>query len=374
MFDCLRYILTFVSTTDFIEFLNFVHVKTLYFNHLCKKTANYFTMIRQILIFLFTFANVHLSAQQLNTPKEFADIMKYSKVKYIVDSNALLYKCSVTAVFPFQVSVHSIGDSRRIERIVERGNQYYQKKKWRKALKWYQKALKMDKGSVWILRRIGMVYNQQNKLNEAIDIFNSLLIHNNLDADTWSEIAMSYAMMSDTSEAFKAITKAHLFNRYDVTIERKLIEICNIFGYKFNKNKGFVAHYRLEKMENDTVTISTCLKPWRAYANCKAVWKYDDNYQKVKANDFPKNLDFVQEKECLLNFLISYGNATEIEQQKLKVEYDLLTKVIDSKRLNTFIKYEIWAAENIAIAHGFSEEEIEAIIDYILSFRCSVSE
>lgn len=328
-------------------------------------------MIRHIFILFFIFSTCQLSAQQLNTPKEFAEIMKYSQVKYFADSNATIKKRDLIFLEnpPFSATVSGISDSRKIVKLIKKGNNFLKKRKYEKALKYYKKALIFDKNNISILSKIGMIYNYQNHSQKAIDIFSNLLIINNLDFNNWSELATAYAVVSDTSAALEAITKAHILNRNDTVIENKMIEMYKHFGYEFYNKGDFIFNYELKEIGKDSITINTKTPLWNSYANCKAVWKYDKNYQKAKANDFPKNLNFVQEKECLLNFLMFYETASETDKKALKTEYDLLTKAIDTKQLNAFIQYEIWAVEKPILMHEISLEDFEEVMKYVRTVR-----
>jgi tetratricopeptide (TPR) repeat protein len=329
-----------------------------------------FKMIRHIFILFFTFATCQLFAQQLNTPKEFADIMKYSQIRYFADSNVTIKRdLIVLEIPPFSATVSGISDSRKIAKLIKKGNKSFEKRKYEKASKYYEKALVFDKNNFWVLNKIGTIYNYQNQPQKGIDIFSNLLIINDLDFNNWSELAIAYTSISDTSAALEAITKAHVLNRNDTIIKNKMIEMYKYFGYDFNKKGDFIFNYELKEIGKDSVKIHTKTALWNSYANCKAVWKYDKNYQKARANDFPKNLDFVQEKECLLNFLMFYETASEVDKKALKSEYDLLTKAIDTKHLNAFIQYEIWAVEKPVSMHEIPLEDFEKVMKYVKTIR-----
>lgn len=327
-------------------------------------------MIQHIFILFFTFATYQLSAQQLNTPKEFADIMKYSQVKYFADSNVTIQRDLIILENPpFSVTKNKMVHSKKILPLIKKGNKYFKKEQYEKALTYYLKVLDIDKNNTWVLSRIGRIHNDKKQFQNAIDIFNNLLINNHLNFEIAQELSTAYVGIGDTSAALKAITTAHILNRNDTVIENKMSYLYKKFGYDFYKKGNFVFNYELKQIGQDSIKINTYSPLWNSYANCKAVWKYDKNYQKAKANDFTKNLDFVQEKECLLNFLISYETATEADKKALKSEYDLLTKAIDTKQLNAFIQYEIWAVENPILMHEIPFEDFEEVMKYVRTVR-----
>jgi len=330
-------------------------------------------MIRHLLITLFTVATCQLFAQQLNTPKDFSEIMENSSIEYFIDSNVTVKRDLIVLENPpFSATVNSISDSRKLPKFIKKGNKFYKKRKYTKALKSYEKALGFDENNLWILNKIGTVYNFQNESQKAIDFFTNLLVNNDLDFEIYNELATAYAAISDTSAALEAITKAHILNRNDTVIKNKMVEMYEYFGYEFYKKGNFIFNYEIKKIGNDSVKINTNSPLWNSYASCKAVWKCDKNYQKARGNDFPKNLDFVQEKECLLNFLMLYESASEVDKKALKPEYDLLTKAIDTKQLNAFIQYEIWAVENPISTHEIrfnDPEDFEMMMDYMRTIR-----
>lgn len=327
-------------------------------------------MIQHLFTILFTFATCQMFAQQLNTPQDFVEIMKNSSVKYFVDSNATIKRDLIILENPpFSAIINGISDSRKLSKFIKKGNKFYKKRKYTKALKSYEKALGFDENNLWILNKIGTLYITQNESEKAIDIFANLLTVNDLNYEIYNELAIAYALISDTSAALEAITTAHILNRNDMKIKNEMIEIYKYFGYEFHEKGDFVFNYEIKKIGNDSVKININSPLWNSYASCKAVWKYDENYQKAKSNDFPKNLDFVQEKECLLNFLMLYETASEADKKALKPEYDLLTKAIDTKQLNAFIQYEIWAVENPISTHRISVEDFKIMMDYVRTVR-----
>ena len=100
-----------------------------------------------ILIFVLLCNLTVAFAQQLNTPKEFQDIMKYSPIEYFneVGNQSPTYEVLKTA--PFSASISTINGSKTLQKALKKGDKYYKKKKWNKALHCYQKVLGIDKST-----------------------------------------------------------------------------------------------------------------------------------------------------------------------------------------------------------------------------------
>lgn len=310
-----------------------------------------------------------LFSQQLNTPKEFQDIMNYSPIEYanIEGTNQPTFEVLQTSAF--SASVSALNGSRKLQKALRKGNKFYNKQKWEKALKQYQKALQIDKNNTWLLRRIGQLFLIKKEYKKAIEYMDKVLLVNPFDFESLEIKADCQVGLKDFGTATRTITLAHLYNRNDEKIIQKLIQIAALDQYKYDDSWQFNFNYKIEKIGDDSIQITAPNDIWKAYANCKAVWAFDANYRKAKQNDFPAKLELLEEKECLLNFLIRYESVDIKYRNTVKPLAPKLVETIDNKLINAFIQYEIWAVQNPKSMHELTKTELDEIMMYIFTIR-----
>lgn len=326
--------------------------------------------LKMALLFFFMVYNWStLSAQQLNTPKEFQDIINYSPIEYfnIEGSNSLTFEVLETPAF--SASVPSLERSRKLKKALRKGNKLYKKEQWKKALKQYQKALEMDENNTWLLRRIGQVFLIKKEYKKAIEYVDKVLLINAFDFEALAIKADAQVGLGAFGMATRTITLAHLYNRNSVVLRKRLKAIALLDQYQYDDSWQFDFNYKIEKIGENSIQITTPNDIWKAYANCKAVWAFDANYRKAKQNDFPIKLDFLEEKECLLNFLICYESVDSKHRNAVNLLALKLIETIDNKLINAFIQYEIWAVQNPKSMQELTETELDELMMYIFTIR-----
>lgn len=325
-----------------------------------------------ILIFVLLCNLTVAFAQQLNTPKEFQDIMKYSPIEYFneVGNQSPTYEVLKTA--PFSASISTINGSKTLQKALKKGDKYYKKKKWNKALHCYQKVLGIDKSNIWILRRIGQLLLIKKEYKKAIEYLDKVLLVNPFDFYALELKADCQVGLKEYGVATRTIALAHLYNRNSFKLRTKLKMIALLDEYQYDDSWQFNFNYKIQKIGQDSIEIIAPNDIWKTYGNCKAVWQFDANYKKAKQNDFSSQLDLLEEKECLLNFLITYESIDVKYRNMVKPLAPKLIETIDNKLINAFIQYEIWAVQNPSLMHELTKEELDQIMMYIFTVRTSL--
>lgn len=313
-----------------------------------------------------------ISAQQLNTPKEFKDIMRLSPIQYFENTASFNASYEVLNSPPFTAQVSAVAGSKNIKKALKKGDRFYKKRRWSKALHCYEKALAIDKNNVWLLRRIGHVLLKQKSYDKALEHLEKVLSVDSKDFEALMYKAECESGLGHSGKATRTIAIAHLYNRNSPVITQKLIEIAALDGLVYDNSWQFGFNYSIVESGKDSIDIKTPNPIWNAYANCKAVWEFDKSYKQAKANDFPKNIDFVQEKECLLNFLIAY-EANDIEHRnRVKPLAPKLIQAVETRMINAFIIYEVWAVQNPKSTHELTNAEIDEIMMYLFTIRSTL--
>lgn len=327
-------------------------------------------LIHSIFILLIGIVNyTELFGQQLNTPKEFQDIMNYSPIEYFNIEGTNQSTFEVLQTTAFSATTSTINGSRKLQKALRKGNKFYRKQKWEKALKHYEKALEIDKNNVWLLRRIGELFLIKKEYKKSLDYLDKVLTVNSFDFDALALKADCQVGLEQFGIATRTITLAHLYNRNNKRITKKLIQIAALDSYQYDDTWQFNFDYKIKKIGQDSIQIIAPNDIWKTYANCKAVWQFDANYRRAKQNDFPTKLDLLEEKECLLNFLIRYESIDLKYRNRVKPLAPKLIQTIDNKMINAFIQYEIWAVQNPKSMQQLTKEEVDEIMMYIFTIR-----
>lgn len=322
------------------------------------------------LILLIFNCNEILIAQALNTPKDFQAIIATSTIRYgFQQANNYLIKKPILENPPFEATVYTIDGQRKIQKLLKKGNKYFDAKKWKKALKYYQAILKIDTKNTWVLHRTATIYKKEKNLNAALISYNNLLIVNKLDFQAYWQSALIYQQQNEHKKAYRNITKAHLLNRNHPGILKDLKSIYIDSDLKFQDNWQFDFGYSFREVGKDSVLIKSKNDILKAYATCKAVWKFSETYRNAKLVDYGDKLDIIEAKECLLNWLIAYEFNKDTETET-PIDIQLFQKSLAQKQENAFIIYEIWAVQNPLIFHSLEAETFEKVMQYLLDIRC----
>jgi tetratricopeptide (TPR) repeat protein len=314
--------------------------------------------------------NEMLIAQQLNTPKDFQKIIAVSKINYgFQQTNNYQIRQPILEKSPFQASVYTIDGQRKLQKFLKKGNKYFAAKKWDKALKCYQGILKIDANNAWTLHQIAIIYKNKKNLKSALDFYDNLLIIDKLDFEAYWKSAMIYYEQGKSQKAHLYITKAHLLNRNHPEILKDLKKIYFDLGLSYQDNWKFEFGYSFRTVGKDSVLIKSKNELTKAYAICKAVWKYNETYRNAKLVDYGDKLAIIEAKECLLNWLIAH-EFNESSKQKPPTDIQLFLKALAQKQENAFIIYEIWAVQNPLIFHTLEEADFEKVMQYLLDIRC----
>ncbi len=317
---------------------------------------------------------VSLDAQELNTPKNFKEIISSSIIKYgFQQADNYKHKQPILANPPFEATVYTIDGQRKIQKLLKKGNKSFNKKKWDKALKYYQAILDIDKQNIWILHKIASVYKEQNQLSLAIKTYSKILIINRLDYTSYWQSALIYRQEGIHRQAYRNITKAHLLNRNHPEILHDLKMIYLDSNLEYQDNWRFDFGYSFREVGKDSVLIKSRNEVLKAYATCKAVWKFSETYRNSKYVDYLGKLEYVEAKECLLNWLIAH-EFNKNKEVDTPIDIQLFKEALAQRKENSFIIYEIWAVQNPLIFHTLEEDEIENVMQYLIDIRCKVIE
>ena len=330
-----------------------------------------------IYTFFFFFFTNHLLAQYLHDPAEIIRIMDKSKIQYVLDTLPLeLEKKEYPLVEETWLAIETpegivleqqdTSLSSQAKKNYAKGMKAYEKANYEKAISFCKKALADHPTNLELMKRIGRSYDAWNNNETAKYWYQQAIDFSFIDFEAHYLIAHLYQLDENQDKAIYHISLAHLLNRNHKGILKALKEIYAHFGIEF-KEWTLEPIYTISKKENNQIRISAEAIPWRAYANCKAVWQFESAYSDKMKSLSKATVSLIEEKECLLNALIAY--------EKLKTEKDkypelkCLSEVLIQRKVDDYILYEVSALSNPTALILLPKEKLEHLISYLLSYH-----
>jgi tetratricopeptide (TPR) repeat protein len=329
--------------------------------------------IFSLLMFLIVFA---AKAQYLHTPDQIQSLQKESSLQYQLDTTLTLTKESTLPVLSFvyetlvspdksPVEMATCDLSKKALKHLKKANAFFKQEKYAAALENYDLVRNTCKDP-FVLLRLALCYQHIQASTNAIGIYNYLLEVDSTNAYLYYQLANCYSQQEDYHTAARLITLAHLYNRNNMTYQEAMSVIFQKLNWKF-RHLDFEPLYSIQK-EADRVTIIASASPWIAYASCKAVWTYEPDYRQKMKTISSEDLRIIEEKECLLNALVTFESLDVVE----KIEYAglyTLSKALPDKRVNDFIMYEISLRQHPEISQQLSQDRINLLVDYVYTYR-----
>jgi tetratricopeptide (TPR) repeat protein len=329
--------------------------------------------IFSILLFLLVFA---AEAQYLHTPNQIENLQKESSLQYQLDTTSTLAKERTLPVLSYVyetlvqpnkslVEMTTCDLNKKALKHLKKANAFFQEGIYALALEHYALVRHTCKDP-YVLLRLALCYQHIQASTNAIGIYNHLLAVDSSNAYLYYQLANCYHQQEDYDTAARLITLAHLYNRNNMVYQDAMSVIFQKLNWKF-RHLDFDPLYAIQK-EVDRVTIVASASPWIAYASCKALWTYEPGYRQKMKTLSSEDLRIIEEKECLLNALITFETMDVVE----KIDYPglyTLSKALPDKRVNDFIMYEISLRQYPEISHQLSQERINLLIDYVYTYR-----
>ncbi len=111
--------------------------------------------------------------------------------------------------------------------------------------------------------------------------------------------------------------------------------------------------------------ISFKSEPWKTYAVCKSVWLEDEKHKQKMSTISDQSLWLIEEKECLLNALVSYMRHEKDNPEFVGISH--LADALDEDYVKEYILYEIYISQYIANPDGMpSKDNIAKLRAYFL--------
>ena len=334
--------------------------------------------MRKSLICLFFLLFCHfINGQRLHTPSEVQQYIEKSSINFSVDTlTEELTSKGLTLVDEgyflvisdsgYELEKREFTLSSTAKKYLSKAEKFERKNKVGKSIKFLKKAHDMHPENMRVMKYLGSLYLENNQAERAIILLENVIEINDIDFEAHSLLAVAYMKTGQKKKALHQISLAHLLNRN----HQKIIEILKVIylenGLQYS-NYVFEPKYKIETTDSLNVSIHANEEPWKAYAACKGLWRHDIEYKKKMMNFANIELPKIEEKECLLNALLSYE-----QMETGKEAYPLLAYLgvsLENKMVDDFILYEIKSREDPRIMSLLPKERLDKVVKYLMSIR-----
>lgn len=333
-------------------------------------------MYKAKLFVILLFCVFSAQSQNLHTPSEIKTIVKNSERTYIFDTLVelsvpntpqIISKTLDFSIFQKEnfVDLKGYKLNKKARKSLKKANNYFSSGKFGKALKLYRGLYESTNASK-MLPLMAHCANLANENEISLRYYNQLLLLSPKSPALLFAIANLEHRSGNINAAFRQINKAHLYDRNNPIILDSLISIYQSKGFVY-QNDSFQPKYQLYENADSSIVIKSADIPWTSYATCKAIWAYEPEYKFKMKFISTADISIIEEKECLLNALLSYEKLPSGHEQYPML--GIVSKALPEKRIDDFILYEMTLKKYPIMMERFSEMRMEELIDYIMTYK-----
>lgn len=332
--------------------------------------------IQSYLIIIMMLLSYGVFSQQLHTPQEVKQYMKKSSIVYRIDTvsvtiDSISLPLIETGQFlvsngeEIQIQKKNIDLSKKAKKNRKKARKAVKKNNYSKAQKFYKKSIQLAPEHSELIQEFADFYWENEKVEEMLFLEKKLIETNPIDFIAHAKSAVAYQSLGNKEKALEYIIMAHLFNRNQSKITRRLISI-----FKENKmsyqDHVFNPQYQIVSVDKKII-IQANDTPWQSYASCKALWQNEEAYRKDMGHLANVSSSKIEQKECLLNALITFNGMKSGKENFPLLE--ILGNSLQNGMVDDFILYEIELRQNPNLIHLLPKEKIDRIIRYLKTIR-----
>lgn len=330
-------------------------------------------MKNAILIIIQLLLSASIIGQKLHSPKEILQILEKSTISYELDvlkeeippkdrSKDLNYNNYYRKVDDGKISTEEYELNEEGEKYLKEAEANFRDKKVRIARENYLRILEGNPEYYKVMTYVGQTHGIERDWKKAIKWYEKAIDNNYIDYMAHWFLADAYRSQNKNEKALKEITIAKILNRNNPRINKSFDAI-----YKLNKLKipdwEFNPQMKLSSESEKKVKVQFG-EDWLGYALAKALWKYEPNY-KESMGAKEGVLSTTEDLEALICLI------SPMEKKKIKKtpEFNAIKKSLDTKMIHEYIFYEIILPEHPIVGYHLSEEQINNIAEYVIKVR-----
>ena len=332
--------------------------------------------VKYAVLTIFLSISYYCNAQFLRTPEEMEDIVMNTPEKYMLqETNNLEAKAFANCRLAGQSTEKSTGTPKNSvlsSKVISKSNSKKLKKRIKKILK-----NKTQASAAVDLKELTYNYFALGKYDEALLHHFHQESSNDFTFENEYFLARAYLETKKPEFACKHIFNAKVllpYSKYHYSPE-EIQTLEKYFDLTLQANKKIHAKWEMQfsyciAKREDKTFISFKSQPWRTYAICKSVWQEDDQHKSKMSTISDQPSWLVEEKECLLNALVSYLRHEENNPQFHGLKE--LSKALDSNYVNDFIHYEAYVSRYLPTPEGQpNSEKIAQLESYFIRAHTS---
>lgn len=321
------------------------------------------------------------------TPRELAELGEKSDVKYattiVKDGSELpafrhpaFPKDEESRSTPYPQISRGPGGSRSLlsyrpsevaQKALEDAEPLYQAQKYTQALPIYREASLKDPKCYVLYMSIGDCYLFSGNPVAALDNYDKAIALNPDDFHGHWFRATALVELGKPDEARHAYARALAMSPRNPSLLKAINARADRLGFRAREE---LFHPRaMARPEGDTFVIYTVEGlHWWIYGLCKAVWLAEEGHRKDLTGKTEHNWTNTEELECLANLVARYGTDREVEKDPAEPELDLLSEVLDSGHLGSFVNYEFGSQVTADYTILIDDESLEKLSRFVELF------
>jgi len=314
-------------------------------------------------------ASGNLAAQRLHTVPDMLMILDSSRVSYelfVRDkpepdddfSDHLLFHDMYRVKNGDQYGASAYAPTEEAEQLMARAEDYYGKRDWSEARRYYLKTLQANSTYYKALTYVGQTYEAEGDIDEAMIWYEKAVRANYIDYMAHWFLADAWRAIGDPARALDEIVIAKILNRNNPRIDISLQAIL-----KLNKRPaplwGFYPQFKADSLGPDRIKIDFHVD-WMPYAFSKTLWYYEPGY----AESLNNNL-VLSEREALIGMFAS----ADKKFLKKHPEIQAFGKAVSLGLQDGYILYEVLLPRFPQLVYQLNDEDIKHIQSYALQVR-----
>jgi tetratricopeptide (TPR) repeat protein len=254
---------------------------------------------------------------------------------------------------------------------LEKAEEHFVRKQYGQAVPYYLEAIRLDPEFYLAYAHLGDCYFMTGQFAVAQGYFDKAIECNPYDHRTFFYRANALRNQGRPEEALADyVHSLSIYPRYPVAMA--VLWRCRAeLGIAVRKD--LFRPRVVVRQDGDAIAVyiggdEGDVKVWMLYGLTKALWLGEPTHREKMLGESEHNWSSVEEKECLLNLMLTYEGFLDEGTIEPDENLDRLIKILEDGYLNSFILYEIASRLNPHITLIQPEEVREHLREFIRKY------